>query len=128
MGNFHIDFIPLGIFGFVYDIVSFVMFCFGFLFAIGFFPNTVVGPWGVLVMYLKSYQGFNKKKKKNLHPPPNPKPSLHVQCLMSTHPNQFERPGIRKREKKCKQVSGPRGSVWGIRGDGSGWGCTRVQG
>jgi len=23
----------------------------------------VVGPWGMLVMYLKSYQGFNKKKK-----------------------------------------------------------------
>jgi len=39
------------------------MFCFGFLFAMGFFPNAVVGPWGVLVMYLKSYQGFNKKKK-----------------------------------------------------------------
>jgi len=39
------------------------MFCFGFLFAMGFFPNAVVGPWGMLVMYLKSYQGFNKKKK-----------------------------------------------------------------
>jgi len=38
-------------------------FCFGFLFAMGFFPNAVVGPWGVLVMYLKSYEGFNKKKK-----------------------------------------------------------------
>jgi len=59
----HIDFIPLGIFGFVYDFISFVEFCFGFLFAMGFFPNAVVGPWGVLVMYLKSYQGFNKKKK-----------------------------------------------------------------
>jgi len=57
----HIDFIPLDIFGFVYDFISFVMFCFGFLFAMGFFPNAVVGPWGVLVMYLKSYQGFNKK-------------------------------------------------------------------
>jgi len=44
-GIFHIDFIPLGIFGFVYDIISFVVFCFGFLFAMGFFPNTVVGPW-----------------------------------------------------------------------------------
>jgi len=39
-------------------------FCFGFLFAMGFFPNAVVGPWGVLVMYLKSYQGFNKQKKR----------------------------------------------------------------
>jgi len=63
-GIFHIDFIPLGIFGFVYDIISFVVFCFGFLFAMGFFLNAVVGPWGVLVMCLKSYQGFNKKKKK----------------------------------------------------------------
>jgi len=61
-GVLHIDFIPLGIFGFVYDFISFVMFCFGFLFAMGFFLNAVVGPWGVLVMYLKSYQGFNKKK------------------------------------------------------------------
>jgi len=50
-GNFHIDFIQLGIFGFVYDIISFLMFCFGFLFAMGFFPNAVVGPWEVLVMY-----------------------------------------------------------------------------
>jgi len=62
-GNVHIDFIPLGIFGFVYDFISFVMFCFGFSFAMGFFPNAVVGPLGVLVMYLKSYQGFNKKKQ-----------------------------------------------------------------
>jgi len=61
-GNFHIDFILLGIFGFVYGIISFVVFWFGFLFAMGFFPNAVVGPWGVLVLYLKSYQGFNKKK------------------------------------------------------------------
>jgi len=29
-GIFHLDFIPLGIFGFVYDIVSFDVFCFGF--------------------------------------------------------------------------------------------------
>jgi len=43
-GNFHFDFIPFGIFGFVYDIVSFVMFCFGFLFAMGFFPTAVVDP------------------------------------------------------------------------------------
>jgi len=62
-GDVHIDFIPLGIFGFVYDFISFVMFCFGLLFAMGFFPNAVVGPWRVLVMYLKSYQGFNKKTK-----------------------------------------------------------------
>ena len=62
-GNAHIDFIPVGIFGFAYDIVSFVIFCFGFLFAMEFFPNEVVGPWGVLVTYLKSYQGFNKKNK-----------------------------------------------------------------
>jgi len=54
----HIDFIPLGIFGFVYDFISFVMFCFGFLFAMGFFPNTVVGPWEVLVMY-----GANRIKR-----------------------------------------------------------------
>jgi len=40
-----------GIFGFVYDIISFVVFCFGFLFAMGFFLNAVVGPWGVLVTY-----------------------------------------------------------------------------
>jgi len=44
-GDVDIDFIPLGIFGFVYDFISFVMFCFGFLFAMEFFPNTVVGPW-----------------------------------------------------------------------------------
>jgi len=62
-GDVHIDFIPLGIFGFVYYSISFVVFCFGFLFAMGFFPNAAVGPWGVLVMYLKSYQGFNKTKK-----------------------------------------------------------------
>ena len=68
-GNVHVDFIPLGIFGFVYDFISFVMFCFGFLFAMGFFQNAVVGPWGVLVMYLKSYQGFNKKRKKVRCPP-----------------------------------------------------------
>ena len=61
-GNFHIDFILLGIFGFVYDIISCVVFCFGFLFAMGLFPNAVVGPWGRLVIYLKSYQRFNKKK------------------------------------------------------------------
>ena len=63
-GDVHVDFILLGIFGFVYDFISFVEFCFGFLFAMGFFPNAVVGPWEVLVMYLKSYQGFNKKNKK----------------------------------------------------------------
>jgi len=63
-GNAHIDFILLGIFGFAYDIISFVVFCFGFLFAMEFFPNAVVGPWGVLVMYLKSYQGFLTKQKK----------------------------------------------------------------
>jgi len=62
-GNAHIDFILLAIFGFAYDIISFVVFCLGFLFAMKLFPNAVVGPWGVLVMYLKSYQGFNKKKK-----------------------------------------------------------------
>jgi len=62
-GDVHLDFIPLGIFGFVYDFISFVVFCFGFLFAMGFFPNAVVEPWGVLVMYLKSYQGFNKKNQ-----------------------------------------------------------------
>jgi len=61
-GNIHHDFIPFGIFGYVYDIISFVGFCFGFLFAMRFFPNAVVEPWRVLVMYLKSYQGFNKKK------------------------------------------------------------------
>jgi len=65
-GIFHIDFIQLCIFGFVYNIISFVVFCFGFLFAMGFFPNGVVGLWGVLVMYLKSYQGFNKRKMASL--------------------------------------------------------------
>jgi len=61
-GDVHVDFIPLGIFGFVMILFLLLCFCFGFLFAMGFFPNAVVGPWGVLVMYLKSYQGFNKKK------------------------------------------------------------------
>jgi len=61
-GNFHIDFIQFSIFGFVYDIISFVVFCFRFLFAIGYFLNAVVGPWGMPVMYLKSYQEFKKKK------------------------------------------------------------------
>ena len=45
-GIFHIDFIPLGIFGFAYHIISFVVLGFGFLFAMEFFPNAVVGPWG----------------------------------------------------------------------------------
>jgi len=84
-GDVHFDFILLGIFRFVYDFVSFVVFCFRFLFAMGFFPNAVVGPWGVLVMYLKSYKGFNKKEKPSLgaklhlHYFPDPTFSLPVQ-------------------------------------------------
>jgi len=58
------DFILLGIFGFVYDIISFVVFCFGFLFSMGFFPNAVVGPWGVLVMYQNHTKDLTKKKPK----------------------------------------------------------------
>jgi len=61
-GIFHIDFIPLGIFGFVYNIISFVVFCFGFLFAMGFFPNAVVGPWGVLVMYTSIRKVFAERE------------------------------------------------------------------
>jgi len=37
MGNFHIDTIPFGIFGFVYDIISFV-----FVFDLGFYL-----PWDI---------------------------------------------------------------------------------
>jgi len=44
MGNFHFDTMPYGIFGFVFDLFLLFLFCFGLLFAMGYFPNAAVEP------------------------------------------------------------------------------------
>jgi len=62
MGNFHSNTMPYGIFVFVFVLFLLFLFCFGLVFAMGYFPNAAVEPLEVLVIYLKSYHGFNKKQ------------------------------------------------------------------